>query len=164
MLKLFVNLGKTLSFTEALLKAQRYCAYQDRCHQEMRFKLVQWAVYGDDLENILAELVQEGFLDEERFARSFARGKFRMKQWGRLRIVGELKKRDISDYCIRAGLSEIEEDIYTATLRELLSRKKEQLDPGLTPFERRQLLIRHGLSKGYETELVQRIAIELEKS
>lgn len=154
---------KYLSYTEALLKAQRYCVYQDRCHQEMRFKLVQWMVYGDDLENILADLVQEGFLDELRFARSFARGKFRMKQWGRLRIVGELKKREISEYCIRAGLAEIDEEDYRQTLRELLAKKSAQLDAGFTAFERRQLLIRHGMTKGFESELVKRLAGELEK-
>lgn len=155
---------KYLTYPEALVKAQRYCAYQDRCHQEIRFKLVQWGVYGEDLENILADLIAEGFLDEERFARSFARGKFRMKQWGRLRIAGELKKRGISDYCLRAGLSEIEEEDYLQTLRDLLSKKKEQLDPAYTPFERMQLLIRQGIGKGYETDLVQRLAAELGSS
>lgn len=155
---------KYLTYPEALVKAQRYCAYQDRCHQEIRFKLVQWGVYGEDLENILADLIAEGFLDEERFARSFARGKFRMKQWGRLRIAGELKKRGISDYCLRAGLSEIEEEDYLQTLRDLLLKKKEQLDPAYTPFERMQLLIRQGIGKGYETDLVQRLAAELGSS
>ncbi|MBK7406724.1 MAG: RecX family transcriptional regulator [Saprospirales bacterium] len=153
--------GKYLSYTEALVKAQRYCAYQDRCHQEVRYRLIQWGVYGDDLENILIDLIQERFLDEERYARSFARGKFRMKQWGRQRIVRELKKRDISEYCIRAGLVEIEEEEYLQTLHELLSRKKERLDTNLTAFECRQLLIRHGLSKGFEMDLVQQVAFQV---
>lgn len=152
-----------LSFAEAILKAQRFCAYQDRCHQEVRSKLVQWGVRGDDLENVLADLIREGFLDEERFARSFARGKFRMKQWGRLRIAGELKKREISDLCIRAGLSEIGEEDYRQTLMELLAKKREQLATGLTPFERRELLIRHGLGKGFETDLVRELAVVMEK-
>lgn len=143
------------------MKAQRYCAYQDRCHQEVRYRLIQWGVYGDDLENILIDLIQERFLDEERYARSFARGKFRMKQWGRQRIVRELKKRDISEYCIRAGLAEIEEEEYLQTLHELLSRKKERLDTNLTAFECRQLLIRHGLSKGFEMDLVQQVAFQV---
>ena len=148
---------KHLSYEDALVKAQRYCAYQDRCHQEVRYRLVQWGVYGDDLENILADLIQERFLDEERFARSFARGKFRMKQWGRHRIIRELKKRDISDYCIRMGLSEIDEADYLETLRDLLSRKGERLDAGLTPFEQKQLLIKYGLNKGFELEWIQQI-------
>jgi regulatory protein len=128
----------------------------------MRYKLIQWGVYGDDLENILADLIEERFLDEERFARSFARGKFRIKQWGRLRIVGELKKRDISEYCIRAGLSEIDEEDYLETLNDLLRRKSESLDEGFTPFERKQLLVRYGIQKGFETHLAQQVAADLE--
>ena len=127
----------------------------------MRYKLIQWGVYGDDLENVLAELIEERFLDEERFARSFARGKFRIKQWGRLRIVGELKKRDISEYCIRAGLSEIDEEDYLETLRDLLRRKSEGLDGGLTPFERKQSLVRYGMQRGFETHLAQQVAAEI---
>jgi len=146
-----------LSYSEALAKAQRYCAYQDRCHQEVRYRLIQWGVYGDELEQILADLIQERFLDEERYARSFARGKFRIKQWGRRRIVQELKKRNVSEYCIRAGLSEIEEEAYIQTLRELLLRKKERLKTHLSPFERRQLLTRYGLSRGYESELIREV-------
>lgn len=157
-------MGIPISYDQALLKAQRYCAYQDRCHQEVRGKLAQWGADEDDLENVMADLIREGFLDEERFARSFARGKFRMKQWGRLRIAGELKKREISDLCIRAGLSEIGEEDYRQTLLELLARKKEQLSAGLTAFERRELLIRHGLGKGFEADLVRELAGSLAKS
>lgn len=155
--------AKRLSFEEALTKAQRFCAYQDRCHQEVRFKLIEWGVYGDDLENVLAELIQERFLDEERFARSFARGKFRIKQWGRLRILQELKKRDVSDYCIRAALSEIEEEAYLETLEKLLEKKLEALDGGSTPFERYHKLLRYAISRGFEPELAGRIAEELKK-
>jgi regulatory protein len=78
--------------------------------------------------------------------------------------VGALKKREISDYCIRAGLAEIGEEDYCQALRGLLLKKKETLGTAFTAFERRQLLIRHGLGKGYEAELVQRIASELEKA
>jgi regulatory protein len=152
---------KRLSFEEALVKAQRYCAYQDRCHQEVRFKLVEWGVYGEDLEQVLAELIQERFLDEERFARSFTRGKFRIKQWGRLRILRELKKRDISDYCIRAGLSEVEEEAYAQTLRDILSKKNALLPAELPVFERRQKLFRHALSRGFEPERIQAALQEL---
>ncbi|MCB9283209.1 MAG: RecX family transcriptional regulator [Lewinellaceae bacterium] len=150
-------MSKYLSYEEALIKAQRFCAYQDRCHQEVRFRLVQWGIYGEDLENILADLIQERFLDEERFARSFARGKFRMKQWGRQRIVRELKKRDISDYCIRMALTEIDEGDYLDTLRDILSRKKDRLDPGLTAFEQNQSLIKYALGRGFELEWIRQV-------
>ena len=107
---------KYTSPEDALKKLQRYCAYQDRCHKEVRSKLLDLGVYGDELEAIIAELVTENFLNEERFARSYARGKFRMRQWGKKRIVRELKVRDISEYCIRKALLEIEEDVYYENL------------------------------------------------
>ena len=74
---------KYVSLDKALQKLQRYCAYQDRCHQEVRAKLLSLGVYGDEMEEIIVSLIEDKFLDEERFARSFARGKFRLKQWGR---------------------------------------------------------------------------------
>lgn len=153
--------GNRLSFEEALLKAQRFCAYQDRCHQEVRFKLLEWGVFGDDLENVLMELIQERFLDEERFARSFTRGKFRIKQWGRIRILQELKRRDISDYCIRAGMSEIEEEDYIQTLFSILEKKHKLLPEEMPPFEKTQKLVRHALTRGFEPELARRVANEL---
>jgi regulatory protein len=72
-----------VSKEDALKKLQRYCAYQDRCHQEARRKLLDLGIYGDDLEEIISELISDNFLNEERFARSFARGKFRIKGWGK---------------------------------------------------------------------------------
>ena len=95
---------KWVSKEEALAKIQRYCAYQDRCHQEVRTRLLDMGVYADWLEEIIVQLIEENFLNEERFARSFARGKFRIKQWGRNRIRQELKKRNISAYCIRMAM------------------------------------------------------------
>ena len=103
---------KYLSKADALKRMQRYCAYQDRCHSEVRTKLIELGVYGDTLEEIMAELVIERFLDEERFARSYVRGKFRLKKWGRVRIKRELKLRKISAYCQRKGLEEIEEELF----------------------------------------------------
>ena len=100
---------KWVSKEEALAKIQRYCAYQVRCHQEVRTRLLDMGVYADWLEEIIVQLIEENFLNEERFARSFARGKFRIKQWGRNRIRQELKKRNISAYCIRMAMEEIEE-------------------------------------------------------
>lgn len=140
--------GKYIGKAEALDKARRFCAYQDRCHLEMRMKLLEWGQRGDDLEDILASLVEDGFLNEERFARSFARGKFRFKQWGRLRIVRELRSRQVSDYCIKMGLSEIPEEEYRDTLTELISK---QVLAGADLFKARQYCIR----KGYEPGLVQ---------
>ena len=90
---------KYISPEDALAKLQRYCAYQDRCHQEVRTKLIDLGVFGDTLEEIITDLIKDNFLNEERFARSYARGKFRMRKWGRIKIRQELKLRKISDYC-----------------------------------------------------------------
>ncbi len=137
----------------ALKKLQRYCAYQDRCHREVRTKLLQLGVRGATLEEVMAELIEEGFLDEERFARSFARGKWRFKGWGRRRIVRELERRDISEYCIRKALEEIEEDEYLPGLVKLLERKAATLAP-CPPPELRKRLRDFALRRGFEPELI----------
>src|ERR1017187_9401155 len=98
---------KKLSPNEALIKAQLFCAYQERCQQEMRDKLYSWGLYPDAVENIIAGLITGNYLNEERFAKSYAGGKFRIKKWGRIKIKIELKKRKISEYCIKRAMEEI---------------------------------------------------------
>ncbi|MCU0346241.1 MAG: RecX family transcriptional regulator [Saprospiraceae bacterium] len=144
---------KYTSKADALVKLQRYCAYQDRCHQEVRSKLIELGCYGHDLEEVMASLIEEKFLDEERFARSFARGKFRMKQWGRARIVQELKLRKISDYCIRKAMEEISEQDYQKTLKEVLEKRATQIAEG-DEFARKGKLAQYAMSRGFEGELV----------
>lgn len=138
---------------EALAKAQRYCAYQERCHSELRSKLVEWGVYGDVLEAILAELISDGFLNEERYACTFARGKFRIKSWGRNRITQELRRRQVSDYCIRKAMQEIPEEEYRETLTVLLQRKVAET-AGLDSYEQKAKLLRYAVQRGFEQELV----------
>jgi regulatory protein len=144
---------KYLSKAEALIKLQRYCAYQERCHREVRSKLLELGIYGRALEEIMADLIQENFLNEERFARSFARGKFRMKQWGRNRIVRELKTRGISDYCIRKAMEEIDEADYLKTLVEVLERRAAHIGE-TNDFARKSKLAQYATSRGFEAELV----------
>lgn len=144
---------KYTSKADALVKLQRYCAYQDRCHQEVRNKLIELGCYGQDLEDVMASLIEEKFLDEERFARSFARGKFRMKQWGRNRIRQELKMRNISDYCLRKAMEEISEADYLKTLREVLEKRASQIGES-NDFERKGKLAQYAMSRGFESELV----------
>lgn len=152
------------SRTVALSKLQRYCAYQDRCHQEVRSKLLDLGVYGDELEEIMAQLITDRFLDEERFARSFTRGKFSVKQWGRLRITAELRLRKISDYCLRAALSEIDEQRYREHLQQLLARKASLEQLSATDISHRQRLFQFALRKGYEPELVQQALAAWQKA
>jgi regulatory protein len=145
---------KYISRDEALLRMQRYCAYQDRCHQEVRRKLLDLGVYGDDLEEIMAQLVEDQFLDEERFARAFARGKFQIKSWGRIKILQELKARQISSYCQRKALEEIDEDAYRERLDQYLRSKLAEGKEGLSGFEQQQKAAQFALRRGFEPELV----------
>lgn len=143
---------KWISKAEGLKKLERYCAYQDRCHQEVRSKGIEIGLYGDELEEVIATLIETNFLNEERFARSFARGKFRMKKWGRMRIRRELRFRNISAYCIRKGLEEIEEQQYLATLDEIIQKRQEK-HPGLKPYQQRKKIVDYLQRRGYELAL-----------
>jgi len=144
---------KYVSKAEALAKLQRYCAYQDRCHQEVRSKLLDLGIYGDDLEEIIADLIQENFLNEERFARSFARGKFRMKKFGRVWIKRELKQRKVSAYCIRKAMAEIEEGDYQKTLEEVIKKKYKNLKES-DDFTRKGKVAKYVINRGFEPKLV----------
>lgn len=147
------NSRKWISKMDALAKLQRYCAYQDRCHQEVRSKLLDLGMYGEELEQIMAQLIEEKFLDEERFARSYVRGKFRINKWGKIRIKQELKRRNISDYCIRKGMEEIPEEDYIKQAEEVIQSKAEKLkEPD--DFKKRNKLAAHAFRRGYEMELV----------
>ena len=141
-------------------RMQRYCAYQDRSHQEVRNKLLSLGIYGDDLEVIMAELIAEGFLDEERFARSFARGKFNLKGWGRQRIVQELRQRQISDYCMQKALEEIDEKEYRQNLEQLL-RRKAAASPDEDLFKQRGKIAAFAIRRGFEAELVWELLREI---
>ena len=147
------NKSKYISRDEALAKLQKYCAYQDRCHKEVRTKLLELRIYGEDLEEIIAELIAENFLNEERFARSYARGKFRMRRWGRNRILQELKFRKISAYCIRKAMTEIEEEEYQQTLKEVILKRK-ALSKEKDAFKRNSKLANYAIGRGYEPGLV----------
>jgi len=109
---------KYYSISEALVKAQKYCAYQERSHTEVRTKLLNLGQRGHDLEEIMTTLIEKGFLNEERYAVAYAGGKFRIKQWGKNKIVQQLKMRHISDYSIKRSMQQIEDDVFLS--RELL--------------------------------------------
>ncbi len=145
---------KYISREEALLRMQRYCAYQDRCHQEVRRKLLDLGIYGDDLEEIMAQLVEEKFLDEERFARAFARGKFQIKSWGRIKILQELKARQISAYCQRKAMEEIEDEAYMDRLKQYLRSKLKEGNEEILGFEQQQKAAQFAMRRGFEPELV----------
>ncbi|AYA38245.1 RecX family transcriptional regulator [Hymenobacter oligotrophus] len=145
---------KTYTPGEALQKIAAYCAYQERSHREVEDKLRSYGLDEDEAGEIIIRLVREKLLDEERFARSFVRGKYRLKKWGRRRIRMELKQRRISEFCIKAGMSEIDGDEYYQNLRELLE-KKNALEKESNPLKRRQKLSVYATQKGYEADLIQ---------
>jgi regulatory protein len=155
---------KYISKEAALQKIQRFCAYQERCHKEVRFKLIELGIYGDDLEELMVSLIADNFLNEERFAKTYARGKFRLKQWGKLRIIRELKARDISDYCIKKAVGEIDETEYVNTIRGIISKKKGLESNTLDAFSLHQKLAHYAISRGYEPDLVWRVIKEKDEA
>ncbi|MFD2567236.1 regulatory protein RecX [Pseudotenacibaculum haliotis] len=137
-------------------KLEYYCAYQDRCHQEVEKKLSEFRLIPEAREMILLHLMQHDFLNEERFAKSFARGKFRIKQWGRKRIVQELKYRDITEYNIKSALKEIGTDEYMSTLYKV-AEIKERAIKEKNAYLKKQKLYQHLYRKGYESDLIQEV-------
>jgi regulatory protein len=144
---------KKLTPQQALIKAQMNCAYQERCQQEMRDKLYEWGLYSSDVENIIANLVTDNFLNEERFAKAFAGGKFRIKKWGRIKIRIELKKRKISDYCIKSGLKEIDDKSYMDTIAAIITKKLKENPKGKQHI-RNYKAGQYAISRGFESDLV----------
>lgn len=147
---------KTYPPLAALQKARDFCAYQERCQQEVRNKLISYGLEKDTVESHIAALINEGYINEERFARAFAGGKFRIKKWGSKRIEMELKRRNISTPCIRAALRELEGPEYEKTLRALIKKFRGQTR-GRTEGERMQKIYKKLLSKGYESTQISRI-------
>ena len=144
---------KKLTPNQALIKAQMSCAYQERCQQEMRDKLYEWGLHSNEVENIIADLISTNFLNEERFAIAFAGGKFRIKKWGKVKIKIELKKRKISDYCIRKGLAEIDDKEYINTLKDVLSKKLKETAKGKIQI-RNYKAAQYAQSRGFEGDLI----------
>lgn len=143
-----------LTKEQALQKARHFCAYQERCHQEVKEKLYDYGLKRIDVDEIMAELVQENYLNEERFAIQFAGGKFRIKHWGRQKIKYELKLRQISDYCIKKALQSIDEDDYERTFNELVEDKISKLKTEKNIFIKKRKLQDHLKLKGYEQDLI----------
>lgn len=146
---------KTFTPQQAKDKIQRFCAYQERSHQEVRNKLYSYGLYRSDVDEILSDLITDGFLNEERFAKAFTGGKFRMKKWGRIKITHALESKGLSANCIRIGLKEIDEEAYVTTLRQLLADKNNALSVD-NLFILRDKLSGYAIQKGYEPDLVWR--------
>ncbi len=141
-------------------KIQAYCAYQERCHMEVSMKLKSWGLIQEAIELLIIELIQFNFLNEERYACSFARGKFRIKKWGKLKIRMALKKRDVYFKCIDLAMLEIDDKNYLITLRELLQKKNDVIKE-TNSYKRKMKLIRYLVNRGYEYDLIHDALVEL---
>ena len=149
-----MNIRKiTLNYNQALDKSEKYCVYQERCQSEMRNKLYEWGLHSKEVENIISDLITNQFINEERFAKAFTIGKFRIKQWGRLKIKNELKKRKLSEYCITNAIREIPDNDYINSLKKLIQKKAEFIKDTDTYIYKNKLA-EYAISKGYESDLV----------
>ena len=152
---------KSVSKEQALQKVRHYCGYQERCHAEVKEKLYSFGLYKQEVEEMLSTLIEENYLNEERFAQHFAGGKFRMKQWGRKRIEYELKQKQLSDYCIRKGLKEIDENDYRKTLGKLAEQKWDQLKEEDNIYNKRKKLSDYLVQKGYEYSYISEVVLSV---
>lgn len=144
---------KYFSIEEIKRKIERYCVYQDRCHKEVEVKLNEFTLIEEAKNQIILHLLEHNFLNEERFSKSFARGKFKIKNWGKQRIVRELKLRDISAYNIKTALKEIDEDEYLQVVLKITKKRNELIkEPDI--FKRKKKLIDFLIRKGYEYDLI----------
>ncbi len=144
---------KTYTVDEATKLMENFCAYQERCHKEIEQKLYDLHMIPEAKEKIILHLLQHNFLNEERFSKAFARGKFSIKNWGRVRIVNELKFRNISPYNIKTALKEIDESDYLKTIKNV-AEKKWALINEPNSFKKRSKLVSYLSSKGYESEII----------
>ncbi len=142
-----------LTKEQALQKLRHYCAYQDRCHSEVKEKLYALGLWKKDVEEAISLLIEENYLNEERFAIQFAGGHFRMKHWGRVKISYELKQRQVSEYCIKKALAAIDEADYVHTLEKLAADKWAAMEGEENKFVRIRKLQEYLWRKGYEPNL-----------
>lgn len=146
-----------LTKEQALPKIKQYCAYQERCHAEVKEKLYSFGLYKINVEQLMAQLIEENYLNEERFAIQYAGGKFRMLKWGRVKIKQALRQKHVSEYCIKKALKEISESDYKKTLNKLAEQKLKTLKSEKNIFIKKRKLQDYLLQKGYELELVREV-------
>jgi regulatory protein len=148
---------KHLTKEQGFQKIKHYCAYQERCHSEIKEKLYSLGLWKKDAEEIISQLIEENYLNEERFAILFAGGRFRLKQWGRVKIKYELKQRQVSEYCIKKAMKEIDEASYQKTFNKLATEKLKTLKSEKNIFIKKRKVQDYLLQKGYEHEMIKEL-------
>lgn len=155
---------KQLTKEQAFQKAKHYCGYQERSHTEVKEKLYSFGLYKQQVEELLSQLIEENYLNEERFAIQFAGGRFRMKQWGRVKIKYELKQKRVSEYCIKKALKEIDEEDYLRTLQTLATKKWATIKgEGVNHYVKLSKTTDYLLQKGYEPDLIKQAIATIPK-
>ena len=144
----------SLTKEQALQKLKHYCGYQERSHKEVKEKLYSYGLHRQETEESISQLIEEGYLNEERFAIQYAGGKFRMKQWGKVKIKYELKQKQVGDYCIKKALQQIDEDDYLQTLQKLAEQKWTLLRGEKNIYTKKRKLQDYLLQKGFEGDKV----------
>ncbi len=139
---------------KALQKIGQFCAYQERNHKEVKEKLYSYGLYKDQVEELLSKLIQENFLNEERYAIAYAGGKFRAKDWGKNKIKYGLKQHQVSDYCIKKALKIIDEEEYVQKLQKLYTAKEKTLKSEKNIFIKKRKIQQYLMQKGYESSLI----------
>lgn len=147
------SVGKSLTPLAAQAKIERYCVWQDRAQQDVRDKLYSWGLHSGDVEQIIARLIGDNFLNEERFALAYARGKFRQNQWGKQKIKQGLAFKKVSAPLIRKALASLDPGEYFDTLCRILE-KKSALTTEKDAFKRRYKLSQFAFGRGFEADLI----------
>lgn len=135
------------------VKIENYCVYQERSQQEVRDKLYSWGLHKNEVENAISHLIENNFLNEERFAIAYTQGKLRIKKWGRFKIKQGLKMKRVSEPLIKTALKTIDPDEYYENLKSVLDKKASLLKVE-DEWKRKNTLIQYGISRGYERDLI----------
>lgn len=139
--------------SDILNKARKYCTYQERSQQELRDKLYELGLFRKDVEQVIAAMIEEGFLNEERFAIAYAGGKFRIKQWGKVKIKLALKQKRVSDYCIKKALAQIPDKDYESVLQKVIAVQSRKISEK-NILKKKYKLSQYAIGRGFEPELV----------
>mgnify|MGYP001403897407 FL=1 len=150
---MWVNKRKSYTLAQAQKKLEYYCIYQERCHKEVIAKLKTLGMIPSVIDKIISELIKANYLNETRFTQSFVRGKFRIKKWGKNRILQELKVREISSFNIKLGMKEISDDNYQKTFYELFEKRRREVKQ-LTKTEQKKKIFSYMSYRGWENSKV----------
>ena len=150
-----MNYRKTFTKDQAYQKLKHYCGYQERCHLEVKEKAYSFGLRKNEVEELTSKLIEEDYLNEERFAVAFARGKFKMKQWGKVKIAYELKQKRVSGYCLNKALKEIDDDAYLKAVERMAADKWRSVKGvGVNKFVKLAKTRDYLLQKGFESSLI----------